>query len=414
MSLSQATDAEGTALGDCDGGRPWLGQGRGAGERCTERNRLLARSAANAWLAQTQRVISLPGRDEGIRQAVDKLWIFLESAENIEDIAAERAKPRVRDVLAGLTDDDVWSSVKERREGQTASRKPLKLEELQSLIGPRNSIGDDTLGATLFALVLPRSEWERPWTQGIERVLLVERLREVAALVGFTRFESASPDAETGELYARVRRAEISRQPDWVPAIENRGEGIFVQFSHEALAQWRARPAVRHRYGEFGRAFEVWKKEHAGTERTLPSPEYILLHSFSHLLIAAVAQECGYSANSIAERVYAIPQVGYGILLYTAGSDAEGSLGGFVHAARRIARFVRIAQELGATCSNDPLCALHPPETTPGGRMLQGAACNACVQIAESNCEQGNDFLDRTFVGRTVAGSGPGFFSEAA
>jgi hypothetical protein len=408
--LAQADDLEGAALGDCDGGRPWLGQDRVPTEKCTERNRLLVRAAANAWLAQTERVISLPGRDEGIRQAVEKVWIFLESAESAEDVGLERAKPRVREVLEGLTDKDVWESVKERRGDLTTARKPVKLEELQALISQSNPIGEDTLKGTLFARVLPRREWERPWMAGIERVLLVERLREVAALVGFTRFEAASPDSETGELNAGARRAEISRQPEWVPTVENRGEGIFVQFNQVALEQWRARAAVQERYGQLRRGFEAWKKDRAGNERKLPSAEFMMLHSFSHLLIAAVALDCGYSVNSMMERIYAIPQVGYGVLLYTASSDAEGSLGGLVHAGRRIARFVRIAQSLGTTCPNDPLCALHRPEESRDGRMLQGAACNTCAQIAESNCEQGNDFLDRSFVVTTVAGSGAEFF----
>jgi len=47
------------------------------------------------------------------------------------------------------------------------------------------------------------------------------------------------------------------------------------------------------------------------------------------------------------ERVYAVPQVGYGVMLYTASSDAEGTLGGLVQAGRRIAGFVRSALELG-------------------------------------------------------------------
>jgi len=414
MPLSRAEDPEEAALGDCDGAQPWLVlPGRGAVESCSERSRLLLRSAAHAWLAHTQRVISLPGPDEGLEQAVDKLWVFLESAESAEDVAEERAKPKVRDLLAGLTDAAVWKSVKERKADATAVRKPLKLEELQTLLAPVDTIGEDVLDAQLFARVLPRREWERPWMAGIERVLLVERLREVAALVGFTRFEAISPDAETGDLSVGERRARISRQSEWAPAVENHGEGIFVQFRSDALARWRARTAVGDRYRELQRGFDGWKKDRAGTERKLPSPEYILLHTFSHFLISAVALECGYSASSIRERVYAIPQVGFGVLLYTAGSDSEGSLGGFVHEGRRIARYVRIALEMAATCSNDPLCGLHQPELSSGGRMLQGAACNACVQIPEAHCEQGNDFLDRSFLSATVAVSGAEFFGES-
>jgi len=43
-----------------------------------------------------------------------------------------------------------------------------------------------------------------------------------------------------------------------------------------------------------------------------------------------VALECGYPASSIRERIYAIPSVGYGVLLYTGSSDAEGTLGGLI------------------------------------------------------------------------------------
>ena len=72
-----------------------------------------------------------------------------------------------------------------------------------------------------------------------------------------------------------------------------------------------------------------------------------MLHSFSHLLITAVALECGYPASSIRERIYAIPGVGYGVLLYTGTSDAEGTLGGLIQVGRRIHEHVRNALELG-------------------------------------------------------------------
>jgi hypothetical protein len=410
--MSQAADPNSRALGDCDGARPWLGQGRVADERCNERNRLLVRAASNAWLPQPQRVISLPERGENIRQTVDRLWMFLEATESAEDIADERRKPRVGEGLAGLTNEEVWEAVRARKNPVDAAEKPVKRAEIETLLGPGDQIGEDTLESPFFARVLPRAEWDQPWMAGIERVLLVERLREVAALVGFTRFESASADAETGELDAGVRRAEISRQPEWVPAVENRGEGIFLQFSREALLAWWQRPAVVNRYAELQEGFRAWQREHPHNDRRLPGPEYLLLHSFSHLLITAVALECGYPASSIMERVYAVPQVGYGVLLYTASSDAEGTLGGLVQAGRRIAGFVRSALELGELCSNDPVCGQHSPTNVYEGRMLHGAACHGCVLIAETSCEQGNDFLDRALVVRTVAGSGAEFFPD--
>ena len=72
--------------------------------------------------------------------------------------------------------------------------------------------------------------------QAIERVVLVHRLREVIAQVGFTRFEAAAPDIE-GELEIGVRRACLAREISWLPAVENRGEGIFLQFNADAISR---------------------------------------------------------------------------------------------------------------------------------------------------------------------------------
>ena len=42
--------------------------------------------------------------------------------------------------------------------------------------------------------------------------------------------------------------------------------------------------------------------------------------------------------------------------------------------------------------------------------MLQGAACHGCLLIAETSCEQRNDFLDRALVVPTVGVKDAAFF----
>lgn len=116
---------------------------------------------------------------------------------------------------------------------------------------------------------------------------------------------------------------------------------------------------------------------------------------FSYLLLTAISLECGYPASSLRERVYAIAGVGYGVLIYTGASDAEGTLGGLIDVGRRIAPMVRSALELGLLCSNDPVCAQHLPQSNYERRFRHGAACHVCLLIAETGCEQRNDFLDR-------------------
>ena len=64
--------------------------------------------------------------------------------------------------------------------------------------------------------------------------MLVHRLREVVAQVGFTRFEASGPDIE-GELQMGVEAAPLARETTWLPAVENRGEGVFVQFQKAAI-----------------------------------------------------------------------------------------------------------------------------------------------------------------------------------
>jgi hypothetical protein len=178
-----------------------------------------------------------------------------------------------------------------------------------------------------------------------------------------------------------------------------------------ANKEWLARPAVQERGRQLLAGFEGWQKQHPTSRREFPRMPSILLHSLSHMLITAVALECGYPASSIRERVYALG-AGYGILLYTGTPDAEGTLGGLIETARQMNRHLRAALELARLCSNDPVCAQHEPQSTHEARFLHGAACHGCVLIAETSCEQHNDFLDRALVVPTVEDLGAEFFTS--
>jgi hypothetical protein len=130
--------------------------------------------------------------------------------------------------------------------------------------------------------------------------------------------------------------------------------------------------------------------------------------------MTAISLDCGYPASSLRERIYALPSEGgkparYGLLLLTSSSDAEGTLGGLVEAARRIRGFVRRALELATLCSNDPVCAHHHPQAHDHAPLL-GAACHGCVLVPETSCEQRNEFLDRALVVATVEAGGAEFF----
>ena len=404
-ALSGAVEFQKFTLGRCDGARPWLGPKMPAG--CTEPNRLLVRTASNTYFPQKLSVISLPERDETVRTAVSAVWDFLETAEDVGDVTRERRKHKVKEALEGISDEEVWNEITARSGGGSGAEKTVKAAELETLISSKVEMGNDVMEGTFFARTLPREIWDAPWMAGIERVVLVHRLREVSALIGFTRFEAATPDAE-GEADMHVRLAPLADPVEWVPAVENRGEGIFVQFRKEAIASWMGRKEVVRRRLQLEGGFERWKRDHP---KSVPYPlPHLMLHSFSHLLLTAIALECGYPASSIKERIYAIEGIGYGVLLYTASADAEGTLGGLVDTGRRIHKLVEQALEVGRLCSNDPVCAQHDPASAEERRYLHGAACHGCQFLAETSCEAMNEYLDRALVVETVEGVGAEFF----
>ena len=61
-------------------------------------------------------------------------------------------------------------------------------------------------------------------------------------------------------------------------------------------------------------------------------------------------------------------------------------------------------------CASDPLCAEHQPPQD--GLTLHGAACHACLFSAETSCERGNRYLDRSVLVETVHREDLAFFGD--
>lgn len=120
---------------------------------------------------------------------------------------------------------------------------------------------------------------------------------------------------------------------------------------------------------------------------------------------------CGYPATSIRERIY-VDDDAFGLLLYTASPDAEGTLGGLVQQARYIEDHLTQALQMGALCSSDPVCAQHNPGQSMEERWLHGAACHGCALVAETSCEMRNDYLDLALVVPVIDVEGTAFFDS--
>lgn len=405
--LKEAVGYVSKALGKCDGAKPWLGPA--SREKCEQINRLLIRTASNAYFSQKLSVISLPKRNETINKAIDQVWPFVEAAETIEELKIYRKMAQVKAVVEDFSDKEIWAEIVARRDGGDTTSVSVKQAELETLIASKDEIGNDKPDGDFYARSLPRKFWDKPWMEGIERVVLVHRLREVVAQLGFTRFEPSSPDIE-GELEIGVVQAPLAREVSWLPAIENRGEGVFIQFKNDWVEEWSKRKDVKAYGDKLIEGFDVWKAEHSGSEQKFPGLPFLMLHSFSHLLVTSMSLECGYPASSIKERIYSIGTTGYGVMLYTGSPDAEGTLGGLVQTGRSIHEHIKGALEYGELCSNDPVCAGHDPKDPHERRFLHGAACHGCLLISETSCERFNNYLDRNLVIPTLENVGVEFF----
>lgn len=122
------------------------------------------------------------------------------------------------------------------------------------------------------------------------------------------------------------------------------------------------------------------------------------VHTFSHIVMKELEFECGYSLQSLKEKIYKMEDENrFGILIYTIGGS-EGSYGGLVsllptNVDAKEAKLIDIidnALERAEDCPNDPICS------------MEGGHCFACVDIPEISCYDWNKNLDRRIVNKVT------------
>lgn len=278
-----------------------------------------------------------------------------------------------------------------------------RFEEYMALNGeistPKGSLGD------FLREGMPIEDYNLPH---IKAISLVDKVRVVNALTGFSRIEPVMSEEDKG--FVSVKQPETN----WYPAYEVRGEGIFIEFSEQDIETWISNhPEVQARAEKLNSNYanSFIGKNHP---RNITA-KFIMLHTLSHLLITQLSFECGYSIASLSERLYCADESDgkemAGILIYTASGDSEGTLGGLVRQGRPDAfpRILRKAIRNAKTCSNDPVCIMSHGQ---GRDSLNLAACHACALLPETCCEERNAFLDRGLIIGTFEDESLGFWSD--
>jgi hypothetical protein len=370
---------------------------------CSEDPKVLVVGASNQWFSKTLSALAVPktGASE-LATLVEQHWTQIEGFPRNVLAFARTSVPALKS-FAKWNDDELWAAMEAHRanieggDDGEAEYPDLRAAEWEIFTAQTPPPAHDD-----FTISRPGVPAELD--ELLADVVQAERLREVRALVGFTRLDA--PDPEDPNL---VEVAPLAKSPPtFVPATEVRGEGIFLRLPEDLLVEWEQRvagtvalKAHEEAYGRFREnRYSDRVKGPFDPTKNWPGPRYIAMHTLSHLLIRTIALECGYSAASLSERIYAgtADDPRSGILISTAVPDAEGTLGGLVSLGepRELTRLFRRALAEAHRCSSDPLCAERLPAAPAD--FLHGAACHVCLFVSETTCERGNRFLDRRFV----------------
>lgn len=395
----------------CKGYRPWLGPE--AQEACDDgRPRLVMRGASNTYFKQTMSALTIPESDSTLVEKVRGLMDVLASATPAL-LPAFRAIPKLA-VLADHTDDEVLAAIERVKHPDGGDRPPLRTAEfLQLTRQPDYHVGALPGPEDIFFARRYRPPGGLP--AGLGQIVLVPRLREVTVQLGFTRLEAPTADLQ-GEFDLGVENCRLGLNTSWLPAAETWGEGVFVQLDDSAVRAWEDRPVVRERAKILEEGYQTWARDRASAPG-FPGARFYLLHSLSHLLLNAIAVECGYSAAALSERIYCAPRNDAvpmaAILISTGTPGTEGTLGGLVEQGKRLLGHLQRAYDMGRLCSTDPVCAYHKPASDPTRRHREGAACHGCLYVAEPSCERFNAYLDRALVVPVMGQpDGLAFFAE--
>ncbi|MBZ9696464.1 MULTISPECIES: DUF1998 domain-containing protein [unclassified Mesorhizobium] len=406
-------------LGSCKGRRPWLDTEEPG---CTELLHFLSRSATNTYFPQAVTIISLPIHEDALSDAIRKHWSSLQSASDPNFIGVLKNVPEIGSMLAAYSNEEIYQRIVRMREAvvREAAQDP-KMAEYDLLASGDRFIGADASAEPLFAETIDVADIDRCVTTDgkplLDAVVAVHRLKAVTCLYGFTRLEPAPTltDEMLDDVQLAVDGAPLAEATDWLPAMEQTGEGVFFSVTPVAIREWLQRKPVVERARILSRGAKNYENRH-NVKQPFKGMPYILLHSLSHAIMEEISLDCGYPLSSLKERVYAMTGNGsdrpdrFGILIYTASAGAQGTLGGLTEIAARIPRLIESSLDRLRLCSNDPVCADHDPSVAGDERSLIGAACHACALVSETSCESRNNFLDRTLLIDTVAGNDAHFF----
>lgn len=399
----------------CKGAKPWLGIYKDEDNPCVcdqDDVRVVLRGATNVWFANTISSIYIPTNgDESnlkivglVNQIFDKLNCSRTNGEfdrNLIELFAQ---------MNNVDGDKLYEAILEKADAvdgmqevnENTSEDEYRYSEYKVLT---KSSGNDA--QEFHSINHPIEEYNDIIHEFFKSITLVPKLRETRAFVGFSRLRPNLLSIAENKKMLRLGSG------NWLPAIATMGEGIFFEFDQEKLKTWAQNTEMKKRIQKMSDSYKnsFFGKSLQGDLR----PEYVLIHTFAHILINQLSFECGYGSSSIRERIYCeLDDDKFnmaGVLIYTASGDSEGSLGGLVRQGEkgRIEDTIISALKNALWCTSDPVCIQSLGQGTDSCNL---AACHNCAVLPETCCENGNRLLDRGILIGTISEPRIGYFSK--
>lgn len=237
---------------------------------------------------------------------------------------------------------------------------------------------------------------------GFSKLVKIDKLKKTTVQTSFTRNEPIDVDSilqNQNEYEYTVQRQSVSKnnfETKTLPALESYGEGILFVLDEQKLKQWKQQQEVIERTEKIkSNAQNADWKSHQIVAKTL-TPNKVLIHTLSHLLMRELEYVCGYPASSLSERLY-VSETMNGFLI-SAFDGTDGYLGGLSNLCNDLENLNNIINSaiLRATdCSSDPICIESEGQ---GVGQLNLAACHSCTLTPETTCELSNLYLDRKLI----------------
>jgi len=375
---------------------------------CESRIRVLQRGASNIYFPIIHSALSIPFK-EGLIEKVGSIPEFNneEVIECLEKNNISSLKMLInvikqnREIICDVETDELLDAIKAFHEltkkpmlSDEKIKKDIRKEEWKILIKDKDVFNEENqFDKTIGGIDEEIKEF-------IEGLYLINRIREVRVLLGFSRLDPFEINNRIYFINEEPRRR--------LPAVEVIGEGIFLKLNSNRLKKWKTNYTKSERYKILYDNYNK-QKDDLGFEREI-TPELIITHSLAHALIKQMSRSSGYSTSSLRERLYINKENETGILIYTSSSDSEGTLGGLVNLGRKeyFRDIILSMIEYSRWCSSDPLCIESKGQ---GLHSLNLAACHTCLLLPETSCEERNHLLDRASLIGSIERPNIGYFT---